>query len=258
MSFVPFDFNQQQHLDAFLQRYPAFSGYCQSANIDCSHSFLSQTIAQCCERAQASAVEVLASFAMDYPEERQADDRDWTEATLDELVANLIEGHHDYVRVQLGRMQVLLDCIVAKAPHCNERLDRARAALTFLSQRWHSHMDMEERDFFPVCLRLEASRDLVAPEELDALIRALHRTSHDHRDINMYADRFEQAIDVAKDDIPPDLVPMVCALEQALQDFIDDARLHSAKEDDILIPAVLFAHDVRRSDNESGRFSRIQ
>ena len=38
---------------------------------------------------------------------------------------------------------------------------------------------------------------------------------------------------------------------------MNDASIHAEKEDGVLIPAVMFAHDIRRSDSESGRFKSI-
>lgn len=258
MQRIPFVFDQQQHVAAFLNRYPSFRQVLDSAGVNASAVSLEQPLAQCCAQSDVSAEELLLRFSIDHPEPRPADDRDWTEATLDELVHYLVSVHHDYVRVQLDRMQVLLNALVGMVPRPSERLDRARSALSFLAQRWHSHMSMEESEFFPACINLDTSRDFVDPEELDSLVKSLHRTSHDHREINVYADRLEQAIDAARDDLGTEAIPVISALDRALQDFIDDAREHSAKEDDILIPAVLFAHDVRRSDSDSGRFSRMQ
>ena len=46
--------------------------------------------------------------------------------------------------------------------------------------------------------------------------------------------------------------PEFTLLRQLMNAFIADGRIHADKEDGVLIPAVMFAHDIRRSDSESG------
>lgn len=258
MSPAPFTFASQDSLASFRQRYPELDEFIQRFNPEwtsvAADAAADQQSWEGFWRQQQQDPDILlGECARAFPETHGEDHGDWTEATLDELVNNLLDTHHVFVRVQLGRMAALLQVLIKGAPRPSERLDRVQANFSFLRTRWLSHMEMEERDFFPACLRLETTRDFIERAELDRLITALRQTSHDHREIDRFADRLQQAIDAARDDVTPEQYPFLRELENSLAAFVDDSLQHTSKEDDILLPAVMFTHEIRRSDSESGR-----
>ncbi|TVR44629.1 MAG: hypothetical protein EA402_06520 [Planctomycetota bacterium] len=249
-----FIFHPDQSIAAFAAWYPQFYHFWGD------HGLPGDIPAECswreaCQRAHEDPELLLGSFAALVEPLGGPDERDWTEVTLGELIENIVTFHHAFVRSQLGRMSAMLTRLTRTAPHPSARIDHARSAMAYLRQRWLAHMDMEEREFFPACLRLETSRDFLSRDELDSLVEALHRTAHDHHEIDIFAERLEQSLEAIEDDIADSESTILASLRGSLAQFIDDARVHSSKEDDILLPAVLFVHDIRRSDTESGRFT---
>ena len=131
-------------------------------------------------------MELLVKFALATDLKAYVTERDWTLATLDELIDDIIDKHHVYVRVQLGRM-LALGAGLAPMIAADEAVD-LMAQLRMLQQAWCAHMDMEEQSFFPNCQRLEAYQDSMGKRELDDLIDLLKQASHDHHHLDKLSD----------------------------------------------------------------------
>ena len=84
-------------------------------------------------------------------------ERDWSMATIPELVANIVSMHHIPLRHELERLAVVVDRLAATHQH---------AAITQIHKNYHSfkdalvqHLDQEEWDLFPLCIALAFDSD---------------------------------------------------------------------------------------------------
>lgn len=77
------------------------------------------------------------------------DDRDWTRAPLDALIAHIVATYHDSLRVELPRLEAMARKVAqvhgAKAPH----LDRLHAVVQQFADEMFTHMQKEESVLFP-------------------------------------------------------------------------------------------------------------
>jgi iron-sulfur cluster repair protein YtfE (RIC family) len=250
----PFSFTSDQCLAVFHHRYPVLVELSAELSLP-EPAVPAESLAECCARGGLHTTQVLGSFAIAAIEQAADGDADWTDATLDELIHNILTVHHVFVRAQLGRLGALLDAIVQARGTGTHRLDRLQAGLTFFRQRWLGHLEMEEKQFFSACMKLENTRGIMPRNELDDLLGQLRHVSHDHREIDRLEESIVQSLESALCDIPDSHRVHADAMAAAIEVFHNDAAIHAFKEDEILLPAVLFTHEIRRSDTESGRYS---
>jgi regulator of cell morphogenesis and NO signaling len=79
---------------------------------------------------------------------------DWSHAGADELVAHIVDDHHDRLREELPRISALLDKVVRA--HGQERPELVELAQVFATLRGEleQHTDAEEQVLFPACRAL--------------------------------------------------------------------------------------------------------
>ena len=245
-----FNFHPEQAIASFSSRFPELIAFWQEeigsgpAHLLAEHSWI-----EACKQVGKDPICLLGKFALRVSPGVDHRERDWTLATLDELVDEIVSNHHSYVRVQLGRM-VAISCYIARMEQGNG-MDHLVAQFNDLSQSLLLHLEMEELNFFPNCLRLENYQDTIGRQELDELIDLLQHTTHDHHLLDGIELGIRGHLDAMI--VSDDLQHPLRALREALDEFMVDAVIHSEKEDGVLIPAIMFAHDIRRSDSESGR-----
>lgn len=250
-----FQFGESDETAGYIQRFPVLRSIIEKAGINVA-AVGDESFCRSCEQYGIDAQVLLSTCALAVRPCFHEDTEDWTSATLEELMAHILAVHHSFIRVQLGRLQALVRGLVATEPvrdAAGHHLDHLQSAIAFLQQRWLGHLQMEEQDFFPSCMRLEQERQFADRVALDEMMQAIRHVSHDHADINRLAERAEQALDAVRGHIQ-ESNETIEAIGHTLEQFRLDAEVHAVKEDEILLPAILFAHEVRRSDTESGRF----
>ena len=247
-----FAFHPDQEIALFAAEYASFVDFWRDqTGQDPKDLVAEHSWNQACEQAALDPLTTLGLFALSSKVERDLSEQDWTLATLDELIDNIVSRHHHFVRVQLGRMRAIAQYLATIL--VGHGSDRLCAELTHLERCWSTHLDMEETQFFPDCMRIEHGRDRIPRRELDHVVESLQKASHDHRAIEDLADRVEQAIDqLGAGQLSEEQQLAVGELKESIADFIADSKVHAEKEDGVLIPAVMFVHDIRRSDSDSG------
>jgi iron-sulfur cluster repair protein YtfE (RIC family) len=156
-------------------------------------------------------------------------DRDWTSASMDELIDHLAGQQHPRLFAELGRTLVLL-----RHRTCN-------AALAEDLRRWiadkRAHMREEERELFPLCRDLSRAR----PESFSAerALRIMY-VSHEQSGLRLAAICQRMAEDILAG--RADLI-----LKKPLEAIVRILDAHIELENAVLLPAVIFASDVARS-----------
>jgi len=151
---------------------------------------------------------------------------------IEELITNIVDVHHAFLRTELPRAAALAGKVARAHGGSDARLVEARDEVDRLVAELAEHLESEEVDVFPVCIRL-ASGETVDPTELRQLLEALE-DEHDH-----VAARLTRLRELLVDFVPP---PGACTSYRAYLDTLErvesDIHLHVHKENHVLFGRV--------------------
>ena len=111
-------------------------------------------LAEACEAARIDAATLLAALdeaakATDQPA------RDWSGASLTELINHIVATHHNYVKSELPRLAVLAQKVVSRHGDTQAHLPAMQGALAALDGELTPHLFKEENILFPYIAQLE-------------------------------------------------------------------------------------------------------
>ena len=159
-------------------------------------------------------------------------DIDLSSVGIEELITNIVDTHHAFLRTELPRAAALADKVARAHGGSDARLVEARDEVDRLVAELEEHLESEEDDVFPVCVRL-ASGETVNPTELRQLLGALE-DEHDH-----VAERLARLRELLDDFVPPS---GACTSYRAYLDTLErvelDVHLHVHKENHVLFGRV--------------------
>ncbi len=168
--------------------------------------------------------------------------RDWSMATIPEVVADIVGTHHLPLRHELERLDILIDHLVVAYP---------RSGLVALHREYHQfkneiilHIDHEEAELFPLCIELEdalCGRISWSSRESTSIIRF---ASHGHSENEAMLQRIIYQAKVVEGGLSDEDVMIV---RVGLQSLAGDLVIHSAKEGEILFPAAIFSEELLRA-----------
>jgi len=173
---------------------------------------------------------------------RPAPERDWSMATIPELVTDIIATHHVPLRHELERLGIIIDHLA---------VSHQRALLSALRKVYHEfkdaltlHLNQEECDLFPLCIALEealSGRQMWADQDLTSLIRF---TGLGHEECHSGLRHILGILQSAADSISD---PDITIVSDGLHALARDLTMHTAKESELLIPATIFSEDQMRA-----------
>ena len=183
---------------------------------------------QACAVAAVSVAQLLAEVA-----EREAfgkDERRWDQAPLPELVAYIVDHHHQPLADELTRLQAMAARVLkVHGPKDPERLAELYETVLALETDLIPHLRKEEDVLFPLII---AGRPLDAGEAVQAL-----RLEHDG-----VATLLTRARELTDHYVPPDHACMTWrALFNGLSELEVDLKRHIHLENNILFPRALMA-----------------
>lgn len=156
--------------------------------------------------------------------------QDRSQYGIGELIDHIETTHHPFLYAELGRFQVLIDHLAG-----DELGRRVR--------RWaddlREHMDHEEEELFPLCRDLESNRDERAGQDPEKQLHGMYR-GHEDAEADLVV------ICEALSEIDGEPAALASA-RRALADVITDLHQHIELEDSVLLPAVLFQNDLRKT-----------
>jgi iron-sulfur cluster repair protein YtfE (RIC family) len=153
-------------------------------------------------------------------------DPEWAQCGISELIEHLTTGHHTYLFAELGRLQVLVD-------HLGQPTISTQV-LTW-SDEVCMHMLHEEAELFPLCLAAETDREAVLDEELHGMYRGHEETEGD---LVAICEALSEISGHQK---------LLNTIQTLLVDVISDLHVHIELEDTVLLPAVRFEQDLRKT-----------
>ena len=118
-----------------------------------------RSLAEACEMAKQAPTEVLLGLAaLEAPTAGVPSLRDWTRATLSELIAHIVTTHHDYLRDELPRLENLLEKVLRAHGERHPELERVNQIYRTLAADLLPHLMKEEQILFPFIRQMEAGQ----------------------------------------------------------------------------------------------------
>ncbi|MCB0878674.1 MAG: iron-sulfur cluster repair di-iron protein [Thermoleophilia bacterium] len=177
------------------------------------------------------AVEEVIAMLEDSTRNASAD-RDWSTASIEELVADIIETHHAFLHETLPRVGPLAHKVARAHGSRDPRLVEASVVVDLLVEDLAEHLASEEEDVFPVCLEI-AEDGKVDEFETE---QELHALESEHEQVGAHLARLRELLDGF---VPPDgACPTYRAYLDALERLEADVHLHVHKENHILFGKV--------------------
>jgi regulator of cell morphogenesis and NO signaling len=159
----------------------------------------------------------------------------WANETLTALVRHIQARYHEPLRVELPRLEAMLDKVVSRhGDHLPETLLPLQRAFKQLQVELIEHMAKEDRVLFPFIVRLESGEDLPVEDALEWIRSPIAAMEADHDE----AGRALAFIrDVTGSFAPPEWAcPTFRGLYYGLSQLESDMHVHVHLENNILFP----------------------
>lgn len=222
-------------INEFVKLRPDLMPILQNLQIDycCGgHKSLAEACAEKKLDPQVILTEMLAGEATEKPH----DEKNWSDASMTELVDHLETTHHAYLRQAEHRLNALLQKVISahgkNHPELNE-LDR------LVKDFWADmlpHLMKEERVLFTMIRKIDSSQSLEEPDT-GFLMGPIRVMKHEHEVVGKI---LEEIRTIAKGyTTPADGCGSYRALMDELKKLETDTHLHIHKENNILFPKAL-------------------
>ena len=239
---IGFAFSERDKRADFVANYPELDALCERIGFGWDH-----TVADWCRDSGWVMLE-LARGAQPPP---TFEGDDLSSASLSDLVDHLLRHHHQPLRSELNRLSLLIRHLAGAHQHQRD-IQALASGFALLRDSLLVHLLQEELDAFPLCIKLDTMK-LADTGNADAtLAEPLHFMAAGHLETGDDLDRLGQLARRAglTNDHDAELVI------RALSAMERDLKVHTAIENEILLPAGLFTcellarhHPTRSSPN---------
>jgi regulator of cell morphogenesis and NO signaling len=195
------------------------------------------TLENACRTAGLSVKQVTDSIESLKAAHATAPDRDWRTAPLADLVAHILNTHHQYTRAELARLAPLFDKVCAAHGQNHPELADIRDTFGALAQELSTHLMKEEMVLFPYILRMEeAALENVpaAPPPFGSVRNPVAMMVHEHDGAGQALREMRAASHGYTP--PPDACASYRILYQLLAELEADLHTHIHLENNILFP----------------------
>ncbi|WP_291272330.1 iron-sulfur cluster repair di-iron protein [Geothrix sp.] len=115
-----------------------------------------RSLAEACQLAHQDPEEVLKGLAtVEIPTAGVPSLRDWTHAPLGDLIQHIVVTHHDYLREEMPRLEMLLEKVLRAHGERHPELERVGQLYRALVADLMPHMMKEEQILFPFIRQME-------------------------------------------------------------------------------------------------------
>lgn len=157
---------------------------------------------------------------------------DWVTGSIDELIDDISNHHHRYVREHLPRLVMLSQKVAGRHGNDDPRLISARDIVARLEAAMMPHISFEDDTVFPACRAISAGNSNLAAN-IDALI---HTLSGDHAEVTRELSQLRIQLDDYT--IPENACTSYRAYLDTARRFEHDTYRHIYKENQILFGKV--------------------
>ncbi len=167
--------------------------------------------------------------------------RDWTQASLGELLDHIVETHHAYLRAELPALeQRLAKTLEAHGAAHRATLEPLQQTFQALQEEIYGHLHKEEMILFPFIRQIEeARRDgrIPPPAPFGSVENPIRVMRHEHDNA---ADALTQMRRITQNyTLPPDACSTFEALYRGLEKLEADLHRHIHLENNILFPRAI-------------------
>lgn len=118
-----------------------------------------RSLAEACQLAQQNPEKVLTDLAtLELPTAGVPSLQDWTRASLSDLITHIIATHHDYLRAELPRLDLLMGKVLGAHAERHPELARVGKLYQALAGDLMPHLMKEEQILFPFIRQMEAGQ----------------------------------------------------------------------------------------------------
>jgi regulator of cell morphogenesis and NO signaling len=195
---------------------------------------------EACDRASVPMARVLEQLAEVKAEPISPEETRWADASFVDLTEHIVARHHNYVRQESPRLEMLLEKVVSKHGAAHPELASIRELFSALSQELFAHMMKEERVLFPFLLEMESAvRTGAAPpcSCFGSVGAPIARMLADHDDAGALTASMRSLS--GNYEAPDGACPSYRGLYHGLQEFERDLHRHVHLENNILFPRAL-------------------
>lgn len=184
--------------------------------------------------------------------ERSEETVDWNGRSLASLMDHIVEKHHAYCRVEVSRIEPLLDKVVQVHAAAHPELRRIKTLFSELRQELLMHLTKEEQTLFPYISRMEESvtHGIPFPRPAFGTVQNPVRMmvmEHDHAGAALQEMRNLSG----NYQLPPDACNSYRALYDGLKLFESDMHQHVHLENNILFPRTIAMEDAAVSGEKA-------
>jgi regulator of cell morphogenesis and NO signaling len=196
-------------------------------------------LAEACTEKGIATAELLAALAEATAGIEPAA-KDFTQATLGELIRHIVGTHHAYVRSELPRLLPLAERAAAKHGPAHPEMSQIERQLRQLADELTFHLNKEERILFPYIEALEQSRlnDGPVPHACFASVESpVQGMMNEHEAAGALLDQMRTA---TNNFAPPvGACPTLVGLYDGLDAFERDLHRHVHLENNLLFPRAI-------------------
>ena len=195
------------------------------------------SLADACKSAGADLKKVQAALAAAEKARPNAEEKNWNEATLTELVDHIDAVHHAFLRNEVPRLQALMQKVRSVHGGNHPELNEAAQVFAGLCDEILSHMDKEDTILFPAIRRLESEgRSDFHCGSLNGPIQVME---FEHENAGRALDRLRSL--TGNFQAPADGCASYRAVLAGIEGIERDLHRHIHKENNILFPRTLEA-----------------
>jgi regulator of cell morphogenesis and NO signaling len=204
-----------------------------------------KTIGEACAEKGKNADEVVAALREHDAATPSTTERDWSQASLGELVDHIVTTHHEYLRRELPRLQEMAAKVALVHGDRHPEMVQVHELFERFKPEQELHMAKEEAVLFPMCKLLDTATEVPRTFCAGTLRHPIEAMERDHA---IAGDDLAEMRRLTNGFTPPeDACNTFRVLLAGLAELEEDMHLHIHKENNILFPRALAKEDSLRA-----------
>lgn len=238
-SIEPFTFRATNRMAELVHQYPAAVAIIHECGLDVS-TVIHLTIAQAAASGGLKIEALIERLALELPSTPPVDeDVDCSALAIDELIQHIETFHHDYTRRELARLNFLVERCQLHVT--DDSFNELSSVVKLVTEHIMQHMVEEEEHLFPIGRALDRPQP-IRPIEHEDCERQLIKVEHNHDDILHTLEQLRASCAAAP--WTPDDHKHQRAIINVIENLANDLSVHSATEEEFLIPAIAYADEL--------------
>jgi regulator of cell morphogenesis and NO signaling len=208
---------------------------------------------EACDRASVPLARVMELLADVEPDSISPEEQRWADASFMELTEHIVARHHNYIRQEAPRLEMLLDKVVNRHGDAHHELFSIRELFLAMSQELFAHMLKEEQVLFPFLQKMEIAERTGTPLPsacFESIGVPIARMLADHDDAGELTAKIRALS--GNYQVPDGACPSYSGLYHGLQEFERDLHRHVHLENNILFPRALEMDRMLRPETVYG------